>query len=150
MHTKKKGKSSSRKPMLDAATPSGMPKEEIERLIVSYAKGGMPPELIGETLKKKHKVMYIRKDTGRRLMDILKENKLEGPLPPDMLQLVREAVNVREHLASNSRDVHNRIRLGRIESKIWRLGKYYMRTGKLQKGWRYDPKEAELLIKGKA
>jgi len=35
----------------------------------------------------------------------------------------------------------------KIESKIWRLTKYYIRRGQLPAGWRYDPKQAELLIK---
>lgn len=151
MHTKKKGKSNSRKPRIEEAeSKSGLSREEIEGLIVSYAKGGMPAELIGETLKRKHNVMYIRKETGKRLMQILRENKVEGPLPPDMLQLVKKAVNIREHLASNKSDVHNRIRLGRIESKIWRLVRYYKREGILSSDWKYNPATAELIIRGKA
>jgi small subunit ribosomal protein S15 len=151
MHTKKKGKSSSRKlRMEEAEAKSGLGKEEIEKLIVSYAKSGMPAELIGETLKKKHNVLYIRKETGKRLMQIIKENNLESSLPPDMLQLVKKAVNIREHLSSNKSDVHNRIRLGRIESKIWRLVRYYKKEGVLSRDWKYDPSTAELIIRGKA
>ncbi len=151
MHTKKKGKSSSRKPLIESASnDSGLSKEQIEELIAGYAKQGMDPALIGEKLKREHKVLYIRKATGMRMLQILQEKKLAGSIPSDMLQLMKKAVNMRSHLASNTRDTHNRIRLGRVESKIWRLAKYYMRSGRLPKGWRYDPKQAELLIRGKA
>jgi len=34
-----------------------------------------------------------------------------------------------------------------IESRIRRLGKYYVREGQLPEGWRYNPREAALLIK---
>ncbi len=151
MHTKMHGKSKSRKPMMSEATDSsGLGKEQIEQLIVELAKQGVPPALIGEKLKTEHKVQYIRKATGKRLMEILKDKKMEGEIPPDMMQLMRKAVNIREHMAANKRDIHGRIRLNRVESKIWRLTKYYIREGKLASGWRYDPEQAQLIIKGKA
>ena len=39
------------------------------------------------------------------------------------------------------------MRLRSIESKIWRLTKYYIRKGSLPQGWRYDAKQAKLIIK---
>ncbi len=151
MHTKKKGKSASRKPLMEnAKDESGIPKEQVEELIVSYAKQGMDPALIGEKLKREHKVMYIKQVTGKRMLQILKEKGLVGQIPSDMLQLMKKAVGIRAHLNSNKKDVHARIRLGRVESKIWRLTKYYLNQGRLPRGWRYDPQTAELLIRGKA
>ena len=151
MHTKKHGKAKSRKPMLESATnESGMAKEQIEETIEEYAKQGMGPAQIGERMKTEHKVKYIRHATGKRLMQILREKGLTGSVPPDMLDLMKKAVNMRGHLSSNKGDIHSRIRLNRIESKIWRLSKYYIGNGSLPKGWRYNPQQAELLIKGKA
>ncbi len=151
MHTKKKGRSRSRKPLMESASnDSGLSKEQISELVEGYAKQGMGPALIGEKLKREHKVMYIRQATGQRLMTILKEKGMAGQIPPDMLQLMKKAVGIRAHLVKNNKDVHGKVRLGRVESKIWRLSKYYMRTGSLPKGWRYDPQQAELLIRGKA
>jgi len=151
MHTKKKGKSASRKPLMEnAKDESGIPREQIEELIASYAKQGMDPALIGEKLKREHKVLYVRQATGKRMLQILHEKKLSGDIPSDMLQLMKKAVGIRAHLNTNKKDVHARIRLGRVESKIWRLTKYYLGEGRLPKGWRYDPATAELLIKGKA
>ncbi len=150
MHTKKKGKSASRKPLMESASnDSGLTKEQIEDLIASYARQGVDPALIGEKLKREHKVLYIRHATGKRMLQILQEKNLAGKIPSDMLQLMRSAVGMRAHLVTNHKDIHSRTRLGRTESKIWRLTKYYIREGKLPKDWRYDPQTAELLIRGK-
>jgi small subunit ribosomal protein S15 len=152
MHSKSRGKSKSRKPAVEIGkAPEGsISGAEIEKLILDYAKQGMPPAMIGEKMKKEHKVLYIRQSTGKRLLQILKEHKVAGELPPDLIDLMRKAVGMRAHLASNKQDMHNTLRLRRIESKIWRLTKYYRRTGVLPQSWQYDPKQAELIIKGKA
>lgn len=151
MHTKKKGKSASLKPLFESASYDGeLSKEQIEDLIASYARQGMDPALIGEKLKREHKVPYLRKATGKRMLQILQEKSLSGAIPSDMMQLIKKAVGMRAHIAANHRDVHSRTRLGRVESKIWRLTKYYRREGRLPKGWKYDPQTAELLIRGKA
>lgn len=152
MHSKKRGKSKSRKPQKDQIripqdTPEG---KEIERLIVSYAKQGVSPALIGEKLKREHKVPYIKHILGRRLATVLKENGLSGQMPADMMDLMRKAVNMHDHISRNKRDLHNATRLKRIEAKIWRLTKYYIRNGSLPQGWRYDPAQARLLVKGSA
>ncbi len=151
MHTKKKGKSKSRKPILEAGSKiegAEENKDEIIKLAVEYAKKGMPPALIGETLKKEHKVPYAKHILGKKLEQVLKENGIEESMPYDMLQLMKKAVNLRKHLDKNKQDTNNRIRLGRIEAKIWRLTKYYIKEGVLPEGWRYNPQQAELLVKG--
>ena len=152
MHSKKKGNAKSRKPVVElGVVPTGAPlsKSEIEELIVKYAKEGMSPAQIGERLKTEHKVPYIRQYTGKRLVEILKEKKAAGSIPADLMDLMRKAVVMHAHMEKNKQDKHNELRLKRVESKIWRLTKYYVREGELPSGWKYDPKQAELLIKGK-
>ncbi|MEM3883943.1 MAG: 30S ribosomal protein S15 [Methanothrix sp.] len=151
MHTKKKGKSKSRKPILEQGVKiegAEENKEQIIKLAVDYAKQGMPPALIGEKLKKEHNVPYVRHILGKKLEQVLKENGIEESMPYDMLELMKKAVNLRKHMAKNKQDVNNRIRLNRIEAKIWRLTKYYIREGVLPEKWRYNPQQAELLVKG--
>ena len=153
MHTKSKGKSKSRKPIVEKGIiPEGFPltKEQVEKLIVDYSKQGVKPALIGELLKKEHGVLNVEQITGKRLMHILKEHKLAGDIPPDMMDLMAKAVNLRHHLSRNKKDLSNSLRLKRIESKIWRLTRYYIQSGALPGTWRYDPQQAELLIKGRA
>ncbi|ASI13496.1 30S ribosomal protein S15p [Candidatus Mancarchaeum acidiphilum] len=150
LHTKRHGKSGSLKPIMEKGQlPEGLKvnKEEIEKLIVDYAQHGMPPALIGETLKKEKGVGYIKQITGKRLMQILKDNNMKFDLPPDLMDLMKKAVRLNKHMANNHMDVHNKIRLKRVESKIWRLTKYYINEGVLPEGWRYNAQQAELLIK---
>ncbi len=149
MHTKRHGRSKSRKPVLAPdAKVTELTREQIEGLIENYAKQSVGAARIGEILKREHGVPYIRHAAGRRLMKILEEKGLAGPVPADMFDLMKKAVNLRRHIAANAHDINNTVRLRRIESKIWRLTKYYIRTRKLPQGWRYDPARAALLIKG--
>ncbi len=152
MHSKKRGKSKSRKPMLEpSAVPEnqGMAKEQIVDAIISYSKQGLTPAMIGERLKKEHSVPYIKQVMGKRLSVILKENGQGSEIPSDLMDLMKKAVKINEHLAKNGQDVHNKRNLRRTESKIWRLSKYYIRSGTLPSTWKYDPQQAALLIKGK-
>lgn len=151
MHTKRHGKAKSRKPVLSADAPrvTQLSNEEIESQIVSMAKQGMPPSTIGYRLKDEHKVMYIKQVLGKRLGKVMAEKGVAGEMPPDLMDLMKKAVNLRSHLAHNKHDKSNTMGLQRVEAKIWRLTKYYSRRGKLPAGWRYDPEQAALLIKGK-
>ena len=151
MHTGKHGKSKSRKPGVELGKPpEGMKltTSEIEEIIDGYSKQGMGPALIGQRLKDKHGVQYLRQATGKRMAEILKAKGHSTEIPWDLLNLMRKAVGMRKHLERNKQDTHNRTRLVRTESKIWRLGRYYKRTGALPKGWKYDPEQAALIIKG--
>jgi small subunit ribosomal protein S15 len=151
MHTGKRGKSKSRKPELEPgmqAEEAKISKAEAEKIIEGYSKQGVNPALIGQYLKDKHGVPYVRQLMGKRLMQVLKEKGAATELPSDLLSLMRKAVGMRKHLSGNKQDVHNRTRLVRTESKIWRLSKYYKKEGVLPKTWTYDPEQAALIIKG--
>lgn len=147
MHSKKHGKSKSRKPVAEAATAPPIGQDEIIKIIEGHAKKGVSPTLIGQKLKDEHEVKYIKNATGKRLGAILEELGYKQQIPQDLMDLMKKAVNVNNHLAANKHDTDNRTRMKKMESKIWRLTKYYIGTGKLPAGWRYDPKQAELLIK---
>ena len=149
MHSKKRGKSGSRKPTLEEARlPEGISKESVEDMIVDYAKQGKSPAAIGETLKREHKVPYVKHLLGKPIAEVLREKNLANPIPYDLLDLMKKSVKLYKHLAKNKQDMSNKVRLQRVESKIWRLTKYYIRQGSLPRDWRYDPKTAELLTKG--
>lgn len=148
MHSKRHGKSKSRKPLPEEiGAPKDFDKAKIEEIITNYAKQGMKPAMIGQKLKEEHGVPYVKHYMGKRLVEILKEKKVVGQMPADLMDLMSKAVNTNAHLVKNKQDYNNALRLRRIESKIWRLTKYYIKTGALPQGWRYDPKQAELLIK---
>ncbi|MEM4633763.1 MAG: 30S ribosomal protein S15, partial [Candidatus Anstonellaceae archaeon] len=84
---------------------------------------------------------------GKPISDILRKGGVKLEYPEDLLNLIKRAVNMREHLKSNRSDKHNRTKLIHVESKIGRLVKYYTKTGRLPAGWKYDPETAALLVK---
>lgn len=150
MHTGKHGKSKSRKPEVEigkAPEDAKLSKKEIEKIIEDYSKQGLGPEIIGQYLKDKHGVPYVRQIMGKRLVQIMNEKGISRDLPADLLNLMRRAVGMRKHLEINKQDIHNRTRLIRTESKIWRLSKYYKKEGTLPKDWKYNPEQAALIIK---
>ncbi len=151
MHTGGHGKAKSRKPNIESAKPiegANTNKKEIEGIIEGYAKQNMHQAMIGQMLKEKHNVPYIKQLFGKRLGHILSEKGAKGPLPQDMFDLMKKAVNMREHITANHKDFHNKLRLQRTESKIWKLSKYYKSKGVIANDWKYDPEQAALLIKG--
>jgi small subunit ribosomal protein S15 len=147
MHSKKHGKSKSRKPVAEGLEKQVVDSAKIEELVKEMAAKGMQPALIGQKLKNEHGVMYIKHSLGKPLGQILVEKGVKPTIPYDLMDLMKKAVSINSHLGANKHDVNNRIRMKRIESKIWRLTKYYIRKEQLPAGWRYDPKQAELLIK---
>ncbi|MGA3020956.1 MAG: 30S ribosomal protein S15 [Candidatus Micrarchaeales archaeon] len=147
MHTGRHGKSKSRKP-LESEMKAEMERGKLEGIIAGYVKQGMNGTLIGQKLKDEHGVGYVRPILGKRLSAFMEEKGFNREIPTDLLNLMRKAVNMRKHLAANHRDVYGSVRLQRVESKIWRLSKYYKGSGKLPLNWRYDPEQAALIIKG--
>jgi small subunit ribosomal protein S15 len=146
LHTRRHGRSKSRKPA-DIGTQGGAEASKVEEAIVAYAKQGIKPALIGQRLKEEHKVGYLKPVLGKRLSAFLEEHGFKSEIPPDMLDLMRKAVNMRKHIGAERKDVHNITKLHLVESKILRLSKYYRSTGRLPGNWKYDPEKAALIIK---
>ncbi|MDE1846050.1 MAG: 30S ribosomal protein S15 [Candidatus Micrarchaeota archaeon] len=152
MHTGGHGKAKSRKPEVELGVmPEDVTitKAQIEDVIVDYAKQNMHQAQIGQALKEKHGIKYIKQIFGKRLGEILGEKKVANAYPQDFLDLIKKAVVMRSHLAKNHRDVYGATRLKRVESKIWRLTKYYKSTGVIPQDWKYEPEKAALLVKGR-
>jgi len=148
MHSRKRGRSGSERPP-SKTVPEWVDytASDVEELVVRLGKAGTPPALIGTILRDSYGIPSIRNITGKTLTRILEENGLKPAYPEDLMNLIRKAVGLRHHLARNKRDVHNRVKLIHIESKVKRLVRYYRETGKLPRDWAYDPAKAELIVK---
>lgn len=146
LHTRKHGKSKSRKPA-PADVKSDADVSKVEKAIMEYSKQGISGAMIGQRVKEKHGAGYLKPLLGKRLGQFLAEKGVVKALPDDLMSLMRKAVGMHKHLDANHRDVYGRIRLIRVEAKIGRLSKYYRGTGKLPADWKYDPKQAALVIK---
>ena len=148
MHSRKKGKSGSTKPVVKAkAEWVELNERELEKLVVKLAKEGKSPSAIGRELRDNYGVPLVKPIAGKRVLQILRENKLAPEYPEDMLSLIKKAVFLRKHLEKNPRDIHNRHGLMLVESKIKRLQRYYKRKKVLPADWYYNAEEASLLVK---
>ena len=148
MHSKRKGKSRRTRPKANAP-PAWLDKkpEEIKELIMNMNKEGLPSARIGLLLRDRYGLPSVRAASGMTISQILKkENKLPT-YPDDLINLIRRAVGLREHLKVAGKDKQNKVKLMHIESKINRLVKYYTREGRLPTDWRYEPEKAALLVK---
>ncbi|MDI6723778.1 MAG: 30S ribosomal protein S15 [Methanobacterium sp.] len=121
--------------------------EEIEEIILKLTKEGNSTSKIGIILRDQYGIPNVKLVTGKKITQILADHGQELKYPEDLMNLIRRAVNIRDHLEENPKDLHTRRGLRIIESKIRRLVRYYVREGVLPEGWRYDPRSAALLVK---
>lgn len=148
MHSRKHGKSSSKKP-LKKSLPVWLrykPKEA-ELLISKLAKEGKNASEIGIILRDTYGIPDAKLLFKKKLLAILKEKNITSELPDDLLALIRRSVAIRKHMETNNKDQTAKRGLTLTESKIKRLTKYYKKTGKLASEWKYDPQRAGFFMK---
>ncbi|ADZ08356.1 ribosomal protein S15 [Methanobacterium lacus] len=121
--------------------------EEIEELILKLRKEGKSTSVIGVILRDQYGIPDVKAVTGLKITAVLEKNGQTEEYPEELINLIKKAVNIRDHLEENPKDLHTKRGLRIIESKIRRLVRYYVREGVLPEGWRYDPKTAALLVK---
>jgi small subunit ribosomal protein S15 len=146
IHARKKGKAGSKKPST-RTTPKWVryKKNEVEELVIKFAKEGHSSAKIGLILRDQFGIPSVKDMIDKDISDIMKENKLYPEIPEDLLNLLKQAVDLRDHLKRNKKDYTSKRNLELLESKIRRLGKYYDKKGILP-GWRYDPEKAKLIV----
>lgn len=145
MHSRKHGKHGSKKPPKRRHTWLIYDREEVEALIAKLAKEGKTNAGIGLMLRDQYGVPDVRA-LGLKVSRVSKAT-VKKEVPEDIYNLMKRAVNLRKHLEQNHGDAKAIHGLELLESKIRRLGKYYARTGKLQKDWKYSVEQARLLVK---
>lgn len=148
MHSRGKGKSKSHKPYV-TEVPSWvtMTKDEVEEKVVTLYRKGTPMAQIGAILRDEYAVPSIKLVCGRKISDILEDSELLPEYPEDLINLIRRAMNLRNHLLENKKDLSSTHGLKRIESKIYRLAAHYRDAGRIPKSWKYDPQKASVLIR---
>lgn len=121
--------------------------EEIEEIILKLRKEGKSTSVIGVILRDQYGIPDVKSVTDMKITHILEKHGQTEDYPEDLMNLIRKAVNIRDHLKENPKDLHTKRGLQLVESRIRRLVKYYTREGVLPEGWRYEPKQAALLVK---
>ncbi len=148
MHSRKKGKSSSKRPTRPTLPDwCNRSSEEVEDVIIRLYKEGKSMSMIGIILRDTYGVPFTRLVVGKTISQILKERDLAPKIPEDILNLIKKALNLRRHLEENPKDLNSKRGLTLIESKVRRLGKYYSKSGVLEPRWKYDYKNAAILIR---
>ena len=148
MYKSRKGKSGSTKPFVSEAPEwSNTDAAAVTQLIIDLGKEGHSSAVIGTILRDQHAVPNVRLVLGKRIASVLAENNIGGTYPEDMMNLMRQAVGIINHLGSgNHKDLHNKRSLEITEAKIRRLSNYYKSEGRLPSEWRYKRDELRLMV----
>ena len=148
MYKSRKGQSGSTRPhVTEAPEWSNTDKEAVETLVLDLAKSGLSTAQIGTILRDEHAVPNARLVLGKRIGQYLAEQDMLGTYPEDMMNLMRQAVAIINHLGSgNHKDIHNKRALEITEAKIRRLASYYIGEKRLPSDWRYKRDELRLMV----
>ena len=148
MYKSRKGKSGSSRPHVSEAPEwSNTDAKAVTELILDLGKTGHTTAQIGTILRDQHAVPDVRLVLGKRIGAVLSENNIGGTYPEDMMNLMRQAVAIINHLGSgNHKDLHNKRSLEITEAKIRRLSNYYKAEGRLPSDWRYKRDELRLMV----
>jgi len=145
MHSRKKGKSGSKRPLKPAMpTWQRLSAKEVEMLIVKLAKEGKSASEIGIALRDSYGIPSVKLITQKAISAILKEKELSKELPEDIIALMRRVDNIRSHMEMNRQDMTAKRGLQLTESKIRRLVKYHKQAGNIAVDWKYDPKNVRM------
>jgi len=147
MYARKKGKSGSTRPVKKSAPWVRLRPDEVEHLIVKFAKKEYDSAKIGTILRDSYGVPSTRMLTKQKIAAVMKKHGLYPDFPEDMLNLMRKAVNLRAHLEKNKKDYTSARGLEITESKIRRLTRYYRKRNLLPAAFKYDPEKAKLIVK---
>ena len=147
MYSRRKGKSGSTKPSkITRLSWVRYKPNEIELLIAKLAKEGKTSSQIGLFLRDVYGIPNIKQVIVKNVTTILKEKNILSKIPEDLMALIKRSITLKKHLESNKHDVPAKRGLELTESKIRKLVKYYKKTKKLEKDWKYDPDKIKILI----
>ncbi len=145
MHSRKHGKHGSHKPEKKRHAWLMYEPAEVEKLIIKLAKEGKQNSQIGLILRDQYGVPDVRSLNIR--VSKIAEKEIKKEVPDDIYNLMKKVVNLHKHLDANHHDSKATHGVELLESKIRRLGKYYVRKGNLPKDWTYNIEQAKLLVK---
>jgi small subunit ribosomal protein S15 len=149
LHSKRKGKSGSKFPGRKNSKRDFVQfsVDEVKDIVRKLFKQGNSTAQIGIILRDQYGIPSFKGLTGMSLKEFLKEEKLYPKIPEDLLNLLKKAVRLWNHLKKHKKDIHNRVKYQHLLSKIERLSNYYKEKGELDKNWVYSPEEAARLAR---
>ena len=147
MYSSNRGRSGSTR-QLSAELPgwSEQDASRVEELVAELAAVGHSTAEIGTLLRDQHAVPDVRRLTGQRIGSIAAAAGHSPRFPEDLMNLMRKAVRLIDHLGQNRKDLHNRRQLQLTESKIRRLARYHQSRGRVPTNWKYDRGSLRLIV----
>jgi len=145
LHSHRHGQSHSIRPV----TPSSptwvkQSAQEIEELILKYAKDGLTTSQIGVKLRDQYAIPLVRSITKKSITEILEQKGIKQEMPEDLNNIVRKALGLQKHLKTHTSDRRNVRSLELLEAKVHRLSSYYKKIGRIPKTWKYKSVIAQL------
>lgn len=113
--------------------------------MVKLAKEGNGPSTIGTVLRDRYAIPLTKPITGKTIKEILQASGIAPKVPEDLEVLLRKVDSARRHLEKNKSDKMGKRSLTLIESKIYRLAKYYKKAGILPPQWEYKLMAASVI-----
>lgn len=147
MYSRKRGRSGSRRPARKEAPWVKYKPQEVEDIVEKLTRKGLSPARIGLVLRDQYGIPSVRQVTKAKISKIMEKKELKQEIPETLLNLMKRAVSIRNHLEGNRKDYISQRGLELTESKIRRLVKYYKRKKILATEWKYQPEKARLLVK---
>ncbi len=147
IYSRKKGKHGSKKPPVKVFPKwVKLSKEDVEKLVVKLSQEKMTPALIGTVLRDQYGIPDVTVITGKKISQIIKENNLQPQFPEDLMNMFKNAIELREHLKRRKKDRSAVKGLEHLESKIRRMVNYYTREGRIPPEFKYDPEKIKLIV----
>ena len=145
LHSHRHGQSHSIRPI----TPSSVTwvkqnAQEIEELILKYAKDGLTTSEIGVKLRDQYAIPLVRSITKKSITEILEQKGIKQEMPEDLNNIVRKALGLQKHLKTHTSDRRNVRSLELLEAKVHRLSSYYKKIDRIPKTWKYKSVIAQL------
>lgn len=148
IHSKRKGKSKSvRPPVKKSPEWCNRTHDEVESLIIKYARTGETASKIGIILRDQHGIPLSKTITNKTVSQILREKGLAPQIPEDLGNLTKRAQILKSHLEEHPKDLHSKRGLQLIESKIHRLTRYYQKKNLIPQDWKYKRSDTGIVIK---
>ena len=144
IHSHRRGKSQSFRPMNKKVDWVEFTSEQINEIISKLNKEGLNSSQIGVVLRDQYTVPSVRTVVGKKMKEILEDIDASPAIPEDLDSLVKRAVRLQNHLKTNKGDRKNVRSLELLEAKIHRVSKYYKTRNVIPKDWKYKAIVAQL------
>ncbi|HSF28407.1 MAG TPA: 30S ribosomal protein S15 [Nitrosopumilaceae archaeon] len=145
LHSHRHGQSHSIRPITPSSTKwVKQNTQEIEELILKYAKDGLTTSEIGVKLRDQYAIPLVKSITKKSITETLEQKGIKQEMPEDLNNIVRKALGLQKHLKTHTSDRRNVRSLELLEAKVHRLSSYYKKIGRIPKTWKYKSVIAQL------